>query len=76
MGELFQFKACQSYIIMFQAFTKATPNAILRPSSTLAYMALQHVIMEDDVWRMIKHILCKQAPQFGGKADDTISSTP
>ena len=56
---------------MYQALANNTPNAILRPAKTLLHKALQHVITEDDGWKMLKHFLCKWAPNLGVKAEDT-----
>ena len=53
---------------MYWALSKAILNSILHPVSPLAYKAPQHVIAEDDGWRIIKHVLRKNIPHFGGKA--------
>ena len=55
--ELFYYKACQNYIIMSRAISKAITNVILIPAAPLVYKPLQHVIKEDNGWRMIEHVL-------------------
>ena len=54
---------------MYQPLVKAIPNYIVLPSETLTYKALQHIITEDDGWRMFKHVLRKRSPHLGGKAE-------
>ena len=69
MGEIFRDKSCQTYTIMPQALSKAIPNSILLPDAPLSYNTLQHIIMEDDYWKILDHILCIQAARLGGKLE-------
>ena len=53
VGELFDEKSSQTYIIMSSELAKEIINSILCPASTLLNKFLQYTIMEDDGIRML-----------------------
>ena len=62
--------AYQTYLILSRDFAKFTPNLIKRSAATFSYKELQHVITENDGWKMLEQILIHRAPHLGDKVDD------
>ena len=53
----FHQKSFQTNIIMYRALAKEITNAILRLATPLDYKTLQHIITEDDGWKILEPLL-------------------